>query len=139
MICYSRVNPEVYHRPQKDLVFARLRTRDPAAQVGDLAREHQRGAELLRRVAHAIDRVFLDREILRQNVAYHCPRSHRRRAPSWDDRELVPPLRALKPQDWMEIASAAIGHMRPLFSDVIEEQLGISRAASGTHVEWELR
>jgi hemerythrin-like domain-containing protein len=47
VISYFEVYPEVYHHPQEDLVFARLRTRDPAAaaKVGDLAREHEKGAE----------------------------------------------------------------------------------------------
>ena len=51
VISYFEVYPEVYHHPQEDLVFAKLRTRDPvaAAKVGDLAREHHKGAERLRR------------------------------------------------------------------------------------------
>jgi hemerythrin-like domain-containing protein len=50
VISYFEVYPEVYHHPQEDLVFAKLRARDPAAaaKVGDLAREHQKGAQLLR-------------------------------------------------------------------------------------------
>jgi hemerythrin-like domain-containing protein len=40
VISYFKVYPEVYHHPQEDLVFAKLRERDPvaAAKVGDLAR-----------------------------------------------------------------------------------------------------
>src|SRR6201981_263383 len=53
VISYFEVYPEVYHHPQEDLVFAKLRERDPAAaaRVGDLAREHHKGAERLRHVA----------------------------------------------------------------------------------------
>ena len=60
----------MYHHPQEDLVFAKLRTRDPvaAAKVGDLAREHHKGAERLRRAAHAVENVLADSEILRQTV-----------------------------------------------------------------------
>jgi Hemerythrin HHE cation binding domain len=45
VISYFEVYPEVYHHPQEDLVFAKLKTRDPAAaaKVGDLAREHEKG------------------------------------------------------------------------------------------------
>ena len=45
VISYFEVYPEVYHHPQEDMVFAKLRTRDPvaAAKVGDLAREHHKG------------------------------------------------------------------------------------------------
>ena len=70
VISYFEPYPEVYHHPQEDLVFAKLEIRDPAAaaKVGDLAREHQRGAERLRRVAHAVDSVLAGREILQQDV-----------------------------------------------------------------------
>src|SRR6516164_1556563 len=70
VISYFEVYPEVYHHPQEDLVFAKLRTRDRVAaeKVGDLAREHQRGAERLHRVSHALDNVLAEREVLRQNV-----------------------------------------------------------------------
>ena len=56
VISYFEVYPEVYHHPQEDLVFAKLRTRDPvaAAKVGDLAHEHHKGAERLRQVAQAV-------------------------------------------------------------------------------------
>src|SRR5438874_8761737 len=70
VISYFEVYPEVYHHPQEDLVFAKLRSRDPAAaaKVGNLALEHQKGTERLRRVAQAVDSVLADREVLRQNV-----------------------------------------------------------------------
>src|SRR5271166_583056 len=70
VISYFEVYPEVYHHPQEDLVFAKLRTRDPvaAAKVGDLAREHHKGAERLRHVAHAVENILADSEILRQTV-----------------------------------------------------------------------
>src|ERR1700731_3786758 len=70
VISYFEVYPEVYHNHQKDLVLGKLRTRDPvaAAKVGDLAREHHKGAERSRRVAHAVPNVLADGEILRQPV-----------------------------------------------------------------------
>ena len=59
IISYFELYPEVYHHPQEDLVFAKLKIRDPAAaaKVGDLALEHQKGGERLRRVAQAVDAV----------------------------------------------------------------------------------
>ena len=70
VISYFEVYPEVYHHPQEDLVFAKLRERDPAtaAKVGDLASEHHKGAERLRRVAQAVGYVLADGEVLRQSV-----------------------------------------------------------------------
>ena len=46
IISYFQVYPEQFHHPQEDLVFARLKVRDPAAaaRIGDLAGEHEKGA-----------------------------------------------------------------------------------------------
>jgi hemerythrin-like domain-containing protein len=132
VISYFEVYPEVYHHPQEDLVFAKLKTRDPAAavKVGDLAREHQNGAERLRRVAHAVDNVLADCEVLRQNVDAIVRDfiEHERRHMLMEDRDFFPAaLNALKPQDWTEIASAVTDHEDPLFSDVAEERFDALR------------
>ena len=133
VISYFEVYPEVYHHPQEDRVFAKLKTRDPAAaaKVGDLAREHQKGAQLLRRVARAVDGVLADQEILRENVDLIVRDfiAHERRHVMMEDRDFFPAaLNALKPQDWTEIASAVTGLKDPLFSDVAEERFDALRA-----------
>jgi hemerythrin-like domain-containing protein len=133
IISYFEVYPEVYHHPQEDLVFAKLRRRDPAAaaKLGDLAREHQKGAERLRRVAHAVDNVLADREILRETVdaIVRSFIEHERRHMMMEDRDFFPAaLKALKPQDWTEIAAAVTDHNDPLFSDVAEERFDALRA-----------
>ncbi len=132
-ISYFKVYPEIYHHPQEDLVFAKLRIRDPAAaaKVGDLAREHQKGAERLRRVAQAVDRVLADRTIRRQDVDAIIRDfiEHERHHILIEDRDFFPAaLKALEPQDWTEIASALAGHRDPLFSDVAEEGFDMLRA-----------
>ena len=133
IISYFELYPEVYHHPQEDLVFAKLKIRDPAAaaKVGDLALEHQKGAERLRRVAQAVDSVLADREILRQNVD-HIVRDfieHQRHHIMMEDRDFFPAaLKALEPQDWTEIASALTNHEDPLFSEAAEETFDALRA-----------
>jgi hemerythrin-like domain-containing protein len=133
IISYFEVYPEVYHHPQEDLVFAKLKIRDPAAaaKVGNLALEHQKGAERLRRVAQAVDSVLADREVLRQNVD-NIVRDfieHERRHMMMEDRDFFPAaVKALELQDWTEIASALTGHKDPLFSDVAEEGFDALRA-----------
>lgn len=133
IISYFEVYPEVYHHPQEDLVFARLKIRDPgaAAKIGDLAREHQKGAELLHRVGHAVDSVLADQEVLRQNVDSIVRHfiEHERRHIMMEDRDFFPAaLKALQPQDWTEMASALTGHEDPLFSDAVEERFDMLRA-----------
>jgi hemerythrin-like domain-containing protein len=133
IISYFEVYPEAYHHPQEDLVFAKLKIRDPAAaaKIGNLALEHQKGAERLRRVAQAVDSVLADREILRQNVD-NIVRDfieHERLHIMMENRDFFPAaLKALEPQDWTEIASALTGHKDPLFSDVAEESFDGLRA-----------
>jgi len=134
IISYFEVYPEVYHHPQEDLVFAKLRIRDPAAaaKVGNLATEHQKGAERLRSVVRAVDSVLADRELLRQSVDAIVREfiEHERRHVRMEDRDFFPAaLGALEPQDWTEIASAlTTDHRDPLFSDVAEERFETLRA-----------
>jgi len=133
VISYFEVYPEIYHHPQEDLVFAKLRTRDPAAaaKIGDLAYEHRKGAERLRRVAHAVDKVLADQELLRQDVDAIVRDfiDQERRHMMIEDRHFFPAaLKALEPPDWTEIASAVTGHEDPLFSDVAEERFDGLRA-----------
>ena len=133
VISYFEVYTEVYHHPQEDMVFAKLRTRDPvaAAKVGNLALEHRKGAERLRRVAQTVDNVLADAEILRQNVDTIVRDfiAHERHHMIMENRDLFPAaLKALKPQDWTEIASGVTSHKDPLFSDATEERFDALRA-----------
>jgi len=133
VISYFEVYPEVYHHPQEGLVFAKLKARDPvaAAKVGDLALEHQKGAERLRRVAHAVDNVLADGEVLRQTVDTIVRDfiEHERRHMAMENRDFFPAaLKALQPEDWTEIASAVISRKDPLFSEVAEARFDGLRA-----------
>jgi hemerythrin-like domain-containing protein len=133
IIAYFEVYTEMYHHPQEDRVFAKLKIRDPAAaaKVGDLAREHQKGAERLRRVAKAVDGVLADREFLRQDVdaVVRDFLEHERRHIVMEDRDFFPAaLKALRPPDWAEIASALSSHKDPLFSDATETRFEALRA-----------
>ncbi len=135
VISYFEVYPEEYHHPQEDLVFAKLRIRDPAAaaKIGNLALEHQRGAERLRRLAHAVDNVLADHEVLRQNVDAIVRDfiDRERHHITMEDRDFFPAaLKALEPQDWTEIASnSRSGHKGdPLFNDVAEKKFDVLRA-----------
>ena len=133
IISYFEVYPEVYHHPQEDLVFARLKTRDPAAaaRVGDLAREHKKGSDRLRRVAQAVESVLMDQEVLRETVHATIRDfiEHERRHMMMEDRYFFPAaLEALKPQDWTEIASTSTAGKDPLFSDITEAGFDTLRA-----------
>jgi hemerythrin-like domain-containing protein len=129
IISYFEIYTEIYHHPQEDLVFAKLKIRDPAAakRIGNLAREHRVGTDRLRKVAEVIDLVLSDEEILREKVDAIVREfiMHERRHLTMEDQEFFPAaLKALKPQDWDDIAAAVDRHRDPLFSDVVEDRFG---------------
>ena len=133
IVSYFEVYPEVYHHPQEDSVFAKLKTRDPAAaaRVGDLAREHQKGADRLRQVARAVDSILMDQEILRETVDAIIRDfiESERRHMMMEDRYFFPAaLKALEPEDWTEIASTLTVRKDPLVSDVVEARFDTLRA-----------
>ena len=133
IIAYFEVYTEIYHHPQEDQVFARLKMRDPAAaaKIGDLAHEHRKGADRLRRVAAAVESVLADQELLRENVDAIVREflTHERRHMMMEDRDFFPAAkRALQAQDWADIAAAQSPRKDPLFSDIIEERFDGLRA-----------
>jgi hemerythrin-like domain-containing protein len=132
VIAYFQVYPEAYHHPLEDLVLEKLKVRDPAAaaNIGDLAADHRRGAERLRRVAQAVESVLADRELLRQTVndIIRDFIEHERRHIAMEERDFFPAVvKALQPQDWAEIASRSTDQRDPLFSDVVEARFDVVR------------
>ncbi|MGF6312919.1 hemerythrin-like domain-containing protein [Bradyrhizobium sp. i1.8.4] len=133
IISYFEVYPEMYHHPQEDLIFSKLKTRDPdaAAMVGDLAHEHQEVIDRLHQCSRAIDGVLANREVLRQDVGTIVrdfiarERHHMMR----EERDFFPAaLEALSAHDWTEVASALTDHGDPLFSETAEATSDALRA-----------
>ncbi len=125
VISYFQVYPDVYHHPQEDAVFQKLKTRDPvaAAKVGDLAAEHKEGAQRLRRVAQVLENVLKDQEVLRQTVAAIVRDFivQERRHMAMEEREFFPSAeKALLAQDWAEIARGLTDRKDPLFRDSVD-------------------
>jgi hemerythrin-like domain-containing protein len=132
VIAYFQVYPDAYHHPLEDMVFEKLKARDSAAaaKIGDLAADHRRGAERLRRVAQAVESVLADRELLRQTISDIIRHfiEHERRHMAMEERDFFPAaVKALAPHDWTEIASCMTDQRNPLFSEVVEERFEIVR------------
>jgi hemerythrin-like domain-containing protein len=70
VIDYFKDYPDSCHHPKEDMIFEKLKARDPAAaaSIGDLEAQHREGARHLRRVAQAVERVLGDHDLLRQTV-----------------------------------------------------------------------
>ncbi len=132
VIAYFQVYPDVYHHPLEDAVFEKLKMRDSAAaaNIGDLAADHRRGAERLRWVEQAVESVLADRELLRQTIndIIRDFIEHERRHMAMEERDFFPAaVKALQPQDWAEIASRLTDQRDPLFSEVVEETFEVVR------------
>jgi len=70
VIDYFKDYPNSCHHPKEDIIFEKLKSRDPvaAANIGDLRAEHEGEARRLRRVAQAVERVLGDQDLLRESV-----------------------------------------------------------------------
>jgi hemerythrin-like domain-containing protein len=127
VIAYFQVYPDLYHHPPENLVFEKLKARDStaAAKIGDLEAAHRTGSDRLRRVAQAIESVLADRDLLRQGVSdIICDFiEQERQHVAMEERDFFPAaLKALRPQDWAEIASRLTDKKDPLFSETVEQR-----------------
>ena len=59
VIDYFKDYPDSCHHPKEDIIFEKLKSRDPvaAANIGDLRAEHEGAAKRLQRVAQTVERV----------------------------------------------------------------------------------
>ena len=132
VIAYFQVYPDVYHHPPENLVFQKLKARDStaAANIGDLEAAHRSGSDRLRQVAQAVDSVLADRDLLRQAVEDVIRNfiEQERRHIAMEERDFFPAaVKALEPQDWMEITSRLTDQSDPLFSEIVEERFDAVR------------
>lgn len=113
--------PDACHHPKEDLVFAKLRLRDPraVARIGDLHAEHEELAELTLRFADGFDGMLEDPALPGdwfRHSAHQFADFLRRHIRIEEDVLFPAAERALEPFDWTEIdaAFALSGHS---FSD----------------------
>jgi hemerythrin-like domain-containing protein len=127
VIAYFEVYPDTYHHPQENIIFMKLKARDPTAAAGiaDLEADHRRAAERMHRVARAVQSVLADQEIPRQSVDSIIRDFivNERHHMAMEERDFFPvAVAVLQPQDWANIASTLTDQKDPLFSDVVEER-----------------
>jgi hemerythrin-like domain-containing protein len=127
VIEYFKDYPDSCHHPKEDMVFAKLRERDPvaAATVGDLEAEHREEANRLRRVALAIESVLNDQDLLRQDVDNIIRDfiAHEREHMAMEEDVLFPAaLAALQPVDWADLALKMADRYDPLSRPGLEEK-----------------
>jgi hemerythrin-like domain-containing protein len=139
IIDYFQDYPESYHHPKEDIVFEKLKLRDPAVaqQIGDAEAEHQVETNRLRQFARGVEDVLAGRELLRQTF-HGVVRDfieHQRQHMAKEERLLFPSaVKALRPEDWVEINTRLSDRKDPLFDNSTEKKF---HALQQTIVRWE--
>lgn len=126
IIEYFQDYPEGYHHPKEDIVFEKLKLRDPAVakRIGDVQEEHRIESERLQKFARAVDEVLAGREYLRQEFhnIVHDFIQHQREHMDKEELMLFPAaVSALLPEDWAEIDTRLNDRTDPLFDDTTQK------------------
>jgi hemerythrin-like domain-containing protein len=139
IIEYFQDYPEDYHHPKEDIVFEKLKQRDPSAvaRIGDVEAEHQLETKRLQRFAQAVNDILAGREYPRQGF-HDVVRDfieHQRQHMHKEERLLFPAaVNALQPGDWAEIDSRMNNRKDPLFDGVTDKKFDALRQ---TILRWE--
>jgi hemerythrin-like domain-containing protein len=126
IIQYFQDYPERCHHPKEEMIFEKLKARDPAAakRFGDVEAEQGLKPDVCA-AFHAVEYVLADQEFLRQSfhLAVHDFIEHLREHLKKEEQLLFPAaLRALRPEDWTEIDARLDDRKDPLFDSVVEER-----------------
>ena len=129
---YFREYPDSCHHPKEDMIFDKLKSRDPAAaeKMGDLRAEHEEEASRLRHAAQAIDRVLGDQDLVRATVGDIIRNfiAHERQHMNMEELIFFPTaLDALQPTDWADIALKLADRCDPLNGPDLEQKFGMLR------------
>ncbi len=139
IIEYFQDYPESYHHPKEDMVFEKLKLRDPAVakRIGDVQEEHQVETKRLQQFARAVDDVLAGREFLRQafHDVVHDFIEHQRKHMDKEELLLFPAaVSALRPEDWADIDTRLNDRKDPLFDGATQEKF---HALQLTILRWE--
>ncbi|MFQ5775126.1 MAG: hemerythrin domain-containing protein [Kiloniellaceae bacterium] len=132
---YFLTYPDLYHHPKEDLIFHKLRARDPeqAAAVDSLIAGHQDLAHLTRRFASAtVDQMLHPDEVPRQwfaSLARSFIDTNRRHMATEEEHFFPLVLRVLTEADWADLDTAVIDRDDPLFGAKVEERFQALRDA----------
>jgi hemerythrin-like domain-containing protein len=132
VIEYFKDYPDSCHHPKEDMIFEKLKSRDPvvAANIGDLHTEHEGGANRLRRVAQAVERVLSDQDLVRQSIDAIIRDfiDHERQHMEMEERIFFPAaLNALRPKDWADVALKLADRRDPLYEPGLEQKFNMLR------------
>ncbi len=132
VVDYCLDYPDLYHHPKEDLVFERLKVRDPAAaaEIGDLPGEHEVLAALTRRLRDAVEAVLNDLEVPRgpfDETLREFLDAYRRHMALEESAFLPAARRALSAAELAEIDARPAPREDPLFGASGEERFAALR------------
>ena len=132
VIDYFKDYPDSCHHPKEDIIFEKLKSRDPvaAANIGDLRAEHEGEARRLRRVAQAVERVLGDQDLPRENVDKIIRDfiDRERQHMEMEERIFFPAaVNILRPKDWADIALKLADRCDPLCEPGLEQKFNMLR------------
>lgn len=119
--------PDLIHHPKEDLIFEKLRTRNPAIvdSIGDLKKEHAKLATSTLRFSTAVRNVLEDGQLPRDwfldmgNDFLTLSRNHMQ----MEEVLFFPAARKnLKPTDWKELELAVENGEDPVFGEIKRER-----------------
>lgn len=131
--------PDLYHHPKENLVFAKLRERDPAAaeKIGDLQREHEEIASRTRDFTTAMRSAPGDERVpeipfeKRAQDFIDFQKAHMEK----EERHFFPAaLEVLTPEDWEELEAKMTDQEDPLFGERVGERY---EALHANILQWE--
>jgi hemerythrin-like domain-containing protein len=139
IIQYFQDYPEDCHHPKEDMVFEKLKMRDPAAasRIGDVEAEHEIETERLRKLVDAVEEILAGREFLRQTFhdVVNDFIKHQRQHMDKEERLLFPAaVQRLRPEDWAAINARLDDRKDPLFNGAVETKF---HALQRTILRWE--
>jgi hemerythrin-like domain-containing protein len=127
VIRYFQDYPDSCHHPKEDMIFHKLKARDPVAakSVGNIDAEHLHETKRLARVEHVVRNILLDRDTPRKlfDDVMHDFIEQQRRHIEIEERVFFPAAaKALLPEDWREIDAAWTDTENSLFNVAMEEK-----------------
>jgi hemerythrin-like domain-containing protein len=127
IISYFQDYPDCCHHPKEDLIFDKLKARDPLAakRIGDVEADHRQETERLDLVARVVRNVLLDRQVVRQTFSDVMRDfiDHQRVHMAMEERTLFPAAEnVLRFEDWREIDLKWNDKTETLFNVAMEER-----------------
>ena len=127
IISYFQDYPDCCHHPKEDMIFEKLKVRDPVAaeRVGDLEAEHHSESKRLRRIADMIKGTLTNHEVRSQTFDYIMRDfiEQERRHMKMEEQFLFSvAVNVLQSEDWAGIDARWSEAKDSLFNGAIEER-----------------